>query len=139
MTGQGRPPRCCGVGRLLGRGEAGGDNEAAAIDALTDCEEAVTACASGMLTHDPGAMQMAVGRDLDCADVVQATARVLLRANGPDTSLLSAQLEACLVACEHSNELCRSFAARHEHCRICSEATRRCAEACRQALTALHS
>jgi hypothetical protein len=59
---------------------------------------------------------MAVGCDMDCADVVQATVRVLLRANGPDSGLLSAQLEACLVACERGNELCSTFAGQHEHC-----------------------
>jgi hypothetical protein len=59
---------------------------------------------------------MAVGRDMDYADVVQATIRVLLRANGPDSGLLSAHLEACLVACERSNELCSTFAGQHEHC-----------------------
>jgi hypothetical protein len=92
-----------------------------------------------MLMDDPGAMQMAVARDMDCADVAQAACRVLLRANGPDSALLSAQLEACLVACERSNEMCSRFAAQHAHCRICSEATSQCADACRQTLTALHS
>jgi hypothetical protein len=92
-----------------------------------------------MLVDKPAVMQIATGRDSDCADVVRVTDRVLLCANVPDTSLLSAQLEACVVACGRSHELCRSFADRHVHCRICAEATRGCAQACREALTAWHA
>ncbi|MGH3904333.1 MAG: hypothetical protein ACRDTE_09105 [Pseudonocardiaceae bacterium] len=51
-------------------------------------------------------MTTGVLRDLDCADVAQATSRVLTRAAGMDLSLLSAQLEACLLACERSHEFC---------------------------------
>jgi len=70
--------------------------------------------------------------------VAAATRRVLTRDTGPDTALLSAQLEACLVACERSHELCSQHAEHHEHCRLCSEATARCAEVCRQVLSMLH-
>jgi Domain of Unknown Function (DUF326) len=110
---------------------------AAAIDAMLECEEAVTACAAGMVTEeDVHELQDAVIRDLNCADVVAATRRVVSR--GSDSALLSSQLEACVMACEHSSELCAKHASHHEHCRLCSEATRRCAQACRQVLRGLH-
>ncbi|AEH09308.1 MULTISPECIES: hypothetical protein [Protofrankia] len=116
------------------------EDRARGVDALNDCEEAVTACASAMLTMtDQADVQMAVRRDLDCADVVHATRRLLTRGSGPDSSLLGVQLEACLLACEQSNELCAAHASHHEYCRICSEATRRCATVCRDLLNALRS
>jgi hypothetical protein len=80
-------------------------------------------------------MQGAIIRDLNCADVVAVTRRVLT--GGNDGALLSSQLEACVMACEHSAELCAKHAGHHEHCRLCSQATRECAEACRQALREL--
>lgn len=110
---------------------------AAAIDAMGACEEAVTACAAAMVGEDDvRVLQNAIVRDLNCADVVAATRRVLSR--GSDAALLSAQLEACVLACEHSAELCARHAHHHEHCRMCSQATLRCAEACRQVLHGLH-
>ncbi|MGW1682337.1 four-helix bundle copper-binding protein [Saccharopolyspora sp. NPDC002376] len=115
------------------------DNLAAAIDALQDCVEAVTACAAAMLTEDDmQTLAPAVSRDMDCADVATATRNVLTRGSGADTSLLSAQLEACLVACERSHQLCSEHAERHTHCRMCADATRHCADVCRQAIHALH-
>ncbi|WP_433607558.1 four-helix bundle copper-binding protein [Dactylosporangium sp. CA-139114] len=110
---------------------------AAAIDAMLECEEAVTACAAAMVTEDDvRALQDAIIRDLNCADVLAATRRVVSR--GSDAALLSSQLEACVLACEHSAELCAQHAGHHEHCRMCSNATVRCAEACRQVLRGLH-
>lgn len=108
-----------------------------AITALGNCQEAVTACAGAMLMVGEG-MESGVLRDLDCADVVQATARVLTRAAGMDRTLLAAQLEACLVACERSHEFCREHAEHLPHCRICSESTEECADACRELLAAVH-
>jgi hypothetical protein len=111
---------------------------ASLADALSDCEQAVIACAAGMLAEeDEMQLRSAVSADLDCADVIAATRRVLTRGNGPDSTLLTAQLEACLIACEHSNESCAQHAHHHEHCRICSAATQRAADACRNALRVL--
>jgi len=109
-----------------------------AITALAGCQEAVTACAGAMVML--GGLASAVLRDLDFADVVQATSRVLTRAADTadtDHSLLSAQLEACLMACERSHELCNAQAEHHSHCRICAQTTRECADACRELLAAL--
>lgn len=112
---------------------------AAIVEALQDCAEAVTVCAAAMLTEDDRAdLAPAISHDMDCADVVAATRTVLTRGNGPNSSLISAQLEACLIACERSYEYCHRHADHHEHCRLCSEATRYCAEMCRTTLQALH-
>ncbi len=114
-----------------------GDRWSNAINALSNCQDTVTACAGAMLMVEDG-MTTGVLRDLDCADVAQATSRVLTRAAGMDLSLLSAQLEACLLACERSHEFCRTHAEHLPHCRICSESTKACADACRELLATVH-
>jgi hypothetical protein len=108
------------------------------IDALSGCEEAVTACAAGMLAaRDVDRMRTSVLRDLDCADVVATTRRLLTRATPDDSTLIAAQLEACIIACRRSEEQCRLTAPEHEHCRLCTTATHEGAEACRRALEVL--
>ncbi|WP_238005825.1 four-helix bundle copper-binding protein [Dactylosporangium sp. AC04546] len=110
---------------------------AAVIDAMAACEEAVTACAAAMVAEDDvQALQDAIVRDLNCADVVTAVRRMISR--GGDITLMGTLLEACVMACEHSAELCAKHAHHHDHCRICSEATLRCAQACREVLRGLH-
>jgi ethanolamine utilization microcompartment shell protein EutL len=109
-------------------------------DALSACEQAVTACATGMLAEkDSDELRVAINRDLDCADVVAATRRVLTRGTDADHALLTLQLEACALACERSYELCSQFARHHEHCRISSQATERATVACREVLQSLRS
>jgi hypothetical protein len=108
------------------------------VDALSGCEEAVIACSAGMVAEqDIDRMRASVLRDLECSEVVATTRRLLTRATPDDSTLITAQLEACLIACRRSEEQCKLTAAEHEHCRLCTAATHRAAEACRQALEAL--
>jgi len=108
------------------------------MDALSGCEEAVTACSAGMVAEqDIDRMRVSVLRDMDCSEVVATTRRMLMRATADDSTLITAQLEACLIACERSEEQCEMTAAEHEHCRLCTAATHQAAEACRQALEVL--
>ena len=124
---------------MAARSGPSAEKVSAAVEAMQDCAEAVTACSTAMLAEGgAGSMSTAISRDMDCADVVTATRNVLTRGNGPDTGLLSAQLEACLLACERSYESCQPHAAHHTHCRLCSEATRHCADTCRQVINSLH-
>jgi hypothetical protein len=111
---------------------------ASVVDALSGCEEAVIACSAGMVAEqDIDRMRASVLRDLDCSEVVATTRRLLTRATAGDSTLITAQLEACLIACRRSEEQCKLTAAEHEHCRLCTAATHRAAEACRQALEVL--
>lgn len=113
------------------------DRLAAAVEAMLECEEAVTACAAAMLGEaEPAGMREAIRHDLNCADVVAVTRRVLTR--GADITLVSSQLEACVMACERSARLCGEHAGHCTHCRICADAAKRCAEACRQLIQGLH-
>jgi hypothetical protein len=111
---------------------------ASVVDALSGCEEAVIACSAGMVAEqDIDRMRASVLRDLDCSEVLATTRRLLTRATAGDSTLIAAQLEACLIACRRSEEQCKLTAAEHEHCRLCTAATHRAAEACRQALEVL--
>ncbi|WP_030659992.1 hypothetical protein [Streptomyces rimosus] len=117
----------------------GTDVLAPAADALADCERAVLVCATGMLASDDvDRMREAVRADLDCHDVAGAALRLLMREGGAEPRLLGAQLDACVIACERSNELCRTHAGRHEHCRLCTQATTRAIDACHTVRRALH-
>ncbi|GAA2585197.1 four-helix bundle copper-binding protein [Dactylosporangium fulvum] len=119
------------------RPQVGSEQLASVIDAMAACEEAATACAAAMVAEDDvRALQDAIIRDLNCADVVAAARRVVSR--GGDATLLGSLLETCVMACEHSAELCGRHAHHHDHCRICSQATLQCAEACRAVLRGLH-
>ncbi|GAA0727051.1 four-helix bundle copper-binding protein [Dactylosporangium roseum] len=119
------------------RPQVSSEQLASVIDAMAACEEAATACAAAMVAEDDvRVLQDAIIRDLNCADVVAAARRVVSR--GADAALLGSLLEACVAACEHSAELCGRHAHHHDHCRICSQATSRCAEACRAILRGLH-
>ncbi|MEU5001942.1 hypothetical protein [Streptomyces sp. NPDC021622] len=118
------------------------DNQmlADAADSLSACEQAVAACAAGMLAaKEADELRDAISRDLDCADVAAATRRVLTRGSDGGHALLTAQLEACVIACERSHELCARHAPHHEHCRLCAGATSRAGAACREVLQGLRA
>ena len=74
---------------------------------------------------------------LDCADVCQATARILIRQTEPDLGVLRAAVEACTATCRASAEECEKHASHHEHCRICAEVCRRCEQACQDLLATI--
>jgi hypothetical protein len=111
---------------------------ATTADALLECEQAVTACATGMLAEkENDELRLAINRDLDCADVVAATRRVMTRGTNADHGLLAVQLQASALAAELSHELCSQHARHHEHCRISAQATERAVAACRELLQVL--
>ncbi|MEV6949273.1 hypothetical protein AB0N07_46695 [Streptomyces sp. NPDC051172] len=121
-------------------GPLGNEVLARAVDVLADCEQAATACAAGMLAaKDADELRAAISQDQDCADITAVTRRVLTRGSSHDPALLTAQVEACLIACRRSHELCGQHAQHHEHCRICSDAAGKAADACREILVAVRS
>ncbi|NYH42965.1 hypothetical protein HNR22_002692 [Micromonospora jinlongensis] len=111
---------------------------AAAIDALTDCAQACTACADACLSEDMVAdLTKCIRTDLDCADICTITARVLSRHTGYDANLSRSLLEACATACRSCGDECARHADMHEHCRICADACRACERACRDLLATM--
>lgn len=104
---------------------------AACIDACVACAQACTACADACLGEDMVAeLRRCITTDLNCADICDATGRVLSRQTGYDAELTRTAITACRDACRRCAEECERHADMHAHCRVCAEACRRCEEAC---------
>lgn len=113
------------------------DDLAACIQACLECAQACTACADACLGEDMVAeLRRCITTDLGCADVCEATGRILSRQTGYDAALTRAVLTACQEACHLCAEECERHAAMHEHCKVCAAACRRCEEACGRLLAA---
>ncbi|TDD54122.1 four-helix bundle copper-binding protein [Nonomuraea terrae] len=108
------------------------------VQALLDCAQACTACADACLSEQEiDRLRKCIRTDLDCADICEATARVLSRHTGYDANITRAQLQACIQACTSCAEECERHAGMHEHCRLCAQACRGCASDCRRLLDAI--
>ncbi|WP_326598531.1 four-helix bundle copper-binding protein [Streptomyces sp. NBC_01803] len=108
------------------------------IEECMVCAQACTACADSCLSEEQVAdLAKCVRTDLDCADICEATARVLSRHTGYDANVTRAQLMACATVCKACAEECERHATTHEHCRVCAEACRRCERACDDLLASL--
>lgn len=103
----------------------------ACIEACFDCAQACTACADACLGAEMVAdLRRCITLDLGCADLCQATGRILSRQTAYDSVLTRAALEACRDGCRRCGEECERHASMHGHCRVCAEACRRCEAAC---------
>ncbi len=103
------------------------------IDAVAACAQACTACADACLSESAEMLPhltRCIRDNLDCADVCDATVRVLSRHTGYDANLTRAQVQAALAATRACGDSCAEHRDMHEHCRICEQA-------CRQAQHAL--
>lgn len=113
------------------------DDLVACIEACFACAQACTACADACLGEEMVAeLRRCITTDLNCADICDATGRVLSRQTHYDAEFTQASLTACRDACRRCAEECDQHAEMHEHCRVCAEACRRCAEACDRLLAA---
>ncbi|WP_114907821.1 four-helix bundle copper-binding protein [Ornithinimicrobium murale] len=111
---------------------------ASAVDDIVECAQACTACADACLSEEMvGELRTCIRTNLDCADICEATARVLSRHTGYDANITRTQLQACAQACHSCGDECESHAARHEHCKLCADACRDCEAACRRVLEAI--
>ena len=114
------------------------DALATCIEACSGCADSCTSCADACLSEDQVAeLRKCIRLNLDCADVCDATARLLTRQTEYDAPVSKAQLEACRQACATCAEECERHAEHHEHCRLCAEACRSCEQACERLLDAM--
>jgi hypothetical protein len=115
-------------------------NEALArcIQECVGCALACTSCADACLAeeqvHD---LVRCIRLNLDCADVCDATGRVLTRQTSFEPQLAQSMLAACAQACRICAEECERHAEHHEHCRVCAEACQRCEQACEELRSAI--
>jgi hypothetical protein len=108
------------------------------VEACFDCAQTCTACADACLAEDMVAdLVRCASLDLNCADICDATGRMLSRPTGFDAVVALRTVEACASACGACAFECERHATRHEHCRVCAEACRNCEQACQQLLAAL--
>lgn len=108
-----------------------GDEAFAMVNAAAECAYVCTTCADAcMEEQDPAKLRKCIRNNLDCADICQATARLISRPGEQDPEVLRAQLDACAIACRACADECEKHAEMHEHCRVCAESCRACAEAC---------
>lgn len=107
------------------------------IQACFDCAQSCIACADACLGEkNPADMVRCIRLNQDCANVCEATGKVLSRQTAFEPQLANALLQACSVACRLCAEECGKHAKMMEHCRVCEESCRRCEEACRKLLAA---
>jgi hypothetical protein len=114
------------------------DNVALAqcIDACMECARSCTWCADSCLNESHvGDLTACIRLDMNCADICETTARVLIRSADRDAALTRRVLEACMQACRSCGDECDRHANALEHCRICAEACRRCERACQELLS----
>jgi len=108
------------------------------IEACFECAQSCTSCADACLSEEQVAeLRRCIRLNLDCADVCDATGRVLTRQTEYDAPTSKSLLEACREACATCAVECERHADMHEHCRVCAEACRRCESACGQLLEAM--
>ena len=108
------------------------------IETCFDCAQSCTACADACLGEDePKSLTRCIRLNLDCADVCDATGRVLSRQTALEPEMARAALRACAEACRLCGAECEQHASHHEHCRVCAEVCRPCQEACDAVLRVL--
>jgi hypothetical protein len=101
------------------------------IEACFACAMTCTSCADACVAEeDVRDLVHCVRLNLDCADLCDATARMLTRQTSSEPRLVRSTLEACSLACRLCAEECERHADLHEHCRVCAETCRRCEQAC---------
>ena len=108
-----------------------------AIEASAACAQACTSCANSDLGEpDVADLSRCTALCSICADVCDATVRVLSQPVHSDRSVWHLLLEACVRTCKSSAEECERHAAHHRHCAICLKACRACISACESLLEA---
>jgi hypothetical protein len=113
------------------------DTLAACIEACFECVKACTACADACLGEDMAAdLRHCITTDLGCADICDATGRILSRQSGYDAELSRAALTACRDVCRRCAKECESHADQHGHCGVCAQVCRTCEQACEALLSA---
>ena len=107
----------------------------ACIQTCLDCAQACVSCADACLAEENvKALVRCIRLDQDCADLCEATAKILSRQTAFDKELAITTLRACESACRICAEECERHADAMEHCNVCADACRTCEQACRNLL-----
>lgn len=108
------------------------------ITACLKCSLGCTACSDAcMAESDISTLVKCMRTDLDCADMCDATVKVLTRQTDYDLGVIRSVVSACLTTIIACAEECELHATHHKHCEICAEICRQAEGACRDLLGAL--
>ena len=108
------------------------------IEACYDCAQSCTACADACLGEDdPKSLARCIRLNLHCADICDATGKILSRQTAFEPEMARAVLQACAKACRLCGDECEQHGAHPGHCRVCAEACGRCEQACEYLLKEL--
>ncbi|MFV8296820.1 MULTISPECIES: four-helix bundle copper-binding protein [Mycolicibacterium] len=104
-----------------------------------DCAQACTQCTDACL-GEPSivALTPCITRNLDCADICTAAARIGARQTGSSSELTTTVLAACASVCQECAEECERYSSHQPHCRVCAGECRRCAQACDRLINQLN-
>ncbi|MGE0697784.1 MAG: four-helix bundle copper-binding protein [Hyphomicrobiaceae bacterium] len=107
------------------------------IEACFDCAQTTVACADACLAEsDPAPLARCIRVNGECSDIAGVTGRLLSRRLPSNPMIWERQLESLGVAARICAEECEKHASRHEHCRVCADACRKCEAACGALLSA---
>lgn len=90
-----------------------------------------------MAESDITTLVKCIRTDLDCADMCDATVKVLTRQTAYDLVVIRSVVGACLNTIVACAEECERHAAHHKHCEISAKVCREAERACRDLLAAL--
>jgi hypothetical protein len=108
------------------------------IDECLACEQSCTGCADASVAEeDVTELRRSIRLCLDCAEVCDATARVLTRQTESVAETARAQVSSCRALCDVCAEECERHSDHHVHHRICAAECRRCIETCDAVLAAI--
>lgn len=114
------------------------DMIAECIRACFECAQACTECADACLAEaNVKNLVRCIRLNQDCADICDATGRVLSRQTEPAIEVFRSQLQSCITACNSCASECEIHAGHHEHCRICALACRMCEDSCNKLLKSM--
>lgn len=103
------------------------DTLIAAIEACYDCSQACATCSDACLgEEDVQSLRTVIRSTADCSDICSAIGRILSRLNNPSFDCLRSIVQACIVQVRKCGADCTEHARHHEHCRICTDACRKC-------------
>ncbi len=101
------------------------------LNALSLCSQICTSCADACLAESSDdSLRRCIRANLDCADVCDTTARLVVRQTETPNDLIHSQLHTCILTCQLCADECEVHASKHDHCRICAETCRHCQQRC---------
>ena len=89
------------------------------LEACVECMEICNSCADACLGEKQvDSLKHCIRLNRDCADICEATVRILSRLTETDWRLVHGVVEAMVTACNLCAEECERHADMHEHCRV---------------------